>query len=408
MGYTKAAITGFSWQTALKIATAGLSLLKVATLARLLSPSQFGQFSLVTIALGLSEAVTETGINVTIIQSKRSVEYFLNTAWVVAICRGLLIGSLMVLLGIVMSGYYDDSSLSPLIALAAMVPIVKGFINPAIVSLHKDLRFFADSTYRLSLVIVDLILAILLTFWFPTVVSLIVALVGTALFEVSISLFFFKTRPRFAVIPSRVKEILHNSKGLSIAAALQYINENVDNLLIGKLLGTFNLGLYHNGYRLAHKPNTDAATAASHGVFPVYTKIAQDNKRLVRAFSRSTTAVFILATIATLPLILAPEFFVQIVLGDQWLAITPAVPWLAGAGLVHTFTTLSYTLLLTKKDYRLLNTHQLGTAIATIISLLALTQSWNLLGAGIAIFFARLSMLPILGYALYKHLFREQ
>ena len=85
MGYTKNAISGFSWQTLLKLIQNGLSVIKIFVLARLLSPNDFGMFSLITIALGLVEAFTETGINFTILQSKKSVRYFLDTAWVIAI-----------------------------------------------------------------------------------------------------------------------------------------------------------------------------------------------------------------------------------------------------------------------------------------------------------------------------------
>ena len=66
VGYTKKAISGFSWQTVLKLLQSGLTVLKVSILARLLSPEDFGMFSLITIALGIVEAFTETGVNFTI------------------------------------------------------------------------------------------------------------------------------------------------------------------------------------------------------------------------------------------------------------------------------------------------------------------------------------------------------
>ena len=65
MSYSKQAISGFSWQTLMKIFAALISLIKISILARLLSPNDFGLFSLTVIALGLSEAAAQTGINVT-------------------------------------------------------------------------------------------------------------------------------------------------------------------------------------------------------------------------------------------------------------------------------------------------------------------------------------------------------
>lgn len=80
VGYTKNAISGFSWQTILKVLQSALVVLKISILARLLSPTDFGTFSLITIALGIVEAFTQTGVNFTILQSKRSITYFVDTA----------------------------------------------------------------------------------------------------------------------------------------------------------------------------------------------------------------------------------------------------------------------------------------------------------------------------------------
>ena len=96
MGYTKNTISGFSWQTILKFLTMASILIKTMFVARILNPSDFGLFAIIAIALGIAEATTQTGVNLTIIQSKRSIKYFLDTAWVIAIIRGLIIGIIMV------------------------------------------------------------------------------------------------------------------------------------------------------------------------------------------------------------------------------------------------------------------------------------------------------------------------
>jgi O-antigen/teichoic acid export membrane protein len=163
MGYTKNAISGFSWQTFLKVVTIGLGMFKLMILARILTPADFGLFSLVTISLGIAEATTETGVNYTIINSKQSIKYFLNTAWVIAIVRGFIIGLLMVLSAFVLARFYEEERLLFLISLASLVPVIKGFINPAIVTLRKELHFFKESSYHLVRIISEMILAISIT-----------------------------------------------------------------------------------------------------------------------------------------------------------------------------------------------------------------------------------------------------
>jgi len=127
MGYTKQAMHGFGWQTFLKFVSAALVIGKIAVLSRLLTPEDFGIFAIVAIALGLVEASTQTGVNTTILQSNRSISYYLDTAWVIAIVRGLIIAIVMTVLGFGLSIYYEKESLRFLVAIAALVPLIKGF-----------------------------------------------------------------------------------------------------------------------------------------------------------------------------------------------------------------------------------------------------------------------------------------
>ncbi|HRN69783.1 MAG TPA: oligosaccharide flippase family protein, partial [Candidatus Woesebacteria bacterium] len=76
MGYTKTAITGFSWLTAFRVLTRGVSLGKTAVVARFLSPAQFGMFGIATLLLSLVEVLTETGVNVFLVQQKEKPEEY--------------------------------------------------------------------------------------------------------------------------------------------------------------------------------------------------------------------------------------------------------------------------------------------------------------------------------------------
>jgi O-antigen/teichoic acid export membrane protein len=395
MGYTKNALAGFSWQTVLRGIIAVTTLIKIYFLARLLDPTAFGLFSLITIALGISEATTQTGVNITILQSRRSMQYFVDTAWVIAIIRGLIIGILMVMLGAGMSHFYNQQELFLLIGLASLVPVVKGFINPSIVMLQKELKFFADSSYRFSLVAIDAFLAISLAFFLKSVIALVFALIGAALFEVVISFMLFKTRPRFNYVRSSGEIIFKNAKWLSFTALFSYLLENLDNVLIGKLTSTSGLGIYHNAYGLGHKVNYDFAKSATHSTFPILTKLSKQKGRALRAFFRTTFATMGLVILTSLPLYIFPEFFVRLILGNQWLDAIPLVRWLVVAGIIQSVITLLYNFLMANKSYFSMNLHLAVSVVIMVCLLLLLTPSQGLVGAAIAIFLTRLVTMPV-------------
>ena len=96
MGYFQTALRGLSWMGALRVVTRSLALVKIAILARILVPAQFGIYGIATLVLGFLEMLTETGINIFLIQKNKKVDEYVNSAWVVSIVRGFLISFLMV------------------------------------------------------------------------------------------------------------------------------------------------------------------------------------------------------------------------------------------------------------------------------------------------------------------------
>lgn len=396
MGYAQNAIAGFSWQTALKIAIAVVTILKISVLARLLTPADFGLFSLAMIALGISEATTQTGVNITILQSRHSITYFVDTAWVIAIVRGLVIGAIMLVLGLTMSNFLATQELLPLVTVASLIPVIKGFINPAIVNMQKQFAFFADSTYRFSLSFIDAIAAIALALVFQSVMALIVAMVLAAIAEVAISFFFFSTRPRFQYLKSRGDIILRNAKWLSFTSLFQYLHENLDNLLIGKLLSTGQLGLYHNAYSISHKLNYDVAKSASHGVLPALTKLSGQQARLRNAMLKSLGGVVVITTFASLPLLIFPEYAVTLLLGSQWLEVIPLLKWLVLAGLLQSATNIIYTFFVSQRVYAPVNLHLALTVVLMVALIIWLGSSYGLLGAVLAVLIPRVITLPVL------------
>lgn len=402
MGYTKNALAGFSFQTILKMVTYVVIGVKMAVLARVLSPEIFGLFSLVTIALGVTEASTQTGVNLTIIRSKKSVDYFLDSAWVIAIIRGMIIGIVMILLGFILSDFFNEPDLLILISLTALVPVIKGFINPYVVSLQKDLKFFQDTLYRFTYLFSEATFAVIVGYLSRSVYALVGSLIFASIVEVLVSFIFFKKRPQFVYRKSRGEEIMQGAKWLSFSAFFDYLNENLDNFLIGKMTNLRSLGLYHNGYSLSHKVNFEFAKSATHGTLPIYSKLQSSKKRLFRAFYRATAMTMLLVTVLSLPFLLFPQFIINLILGSQWLEVTKFLHWLVFAGILQSLSALFYSLFMAKKAYFYVNLHLASSVIVMATLVLLLGRNYGLEGAAIGIFLSRLINIPLLIFGLLK------
>jgi len=395
MNYTKRAISGFSWQTVLKFSTYFLSMVKIYFLARLLDPSDFGLFSLVAVALGISESITQTGVNLTILQSKHSVKYFLNTAWVIAIVRGFIIGSLMILLGIGIRHTHNEPKLITITALAALIPVIKGFINPYIVIMHKKMMFFQDTIYRFSFLAVEILMSIAFGFWLKSAYALVWAMISSAIFEVIISFIFFKEKPVFEYIHSRAKMIFANTKWLSIGSLFNYLNENLDDFVIGKITSTYALGIYHNAYSLTHKANYQFSKSVHHGTIPIFTRMTGDLPRLRKAFFKTLGAYVLIVSLVSAPFFVFPELIVELLMGEKWLEAVPLMVPLVLAGITHGIIAVCYTLFLAKKKYKFLNLHLVFNLVLMTTLIIILGQRTGLSGSVQGILISRLCSLPL-------------
>jgi O-antigen/teichoic acid export membrane protein len=398
MGYTKQGLTGFLAHGGFKGSSLVFTAIKIAILARLLTPTDFGMFAMVAVVLGITESLTETGINTIIVQSHRSIEYYVDSAWVISILRGFIIGIVMLLGGLGLESLMNMPGLAWLIAVAACVPILKGFINPAIISFYKNLRFGPDAVYRLSLVAVETVAAIGLAWVMRSPMALILSMATAALFEVVVSFVVVKVRPRFLLIPSRVREIWNHASRLNASAILSYLLYNVDNVLVGRFLGSTSLGFYQNAFALAHKPNLEVAKSAQHSLFPIFATIHKDASRLQRGFWRSLRFVMIVTIGCSLPMLIAPNLVVRILLGEQWLLIVPWLWTLVIAGIVQSGVLVSYTLFVARREYSLMNVH-LGVNVGLLLLLLwLLMPSMGIPGAALSVLLSRLLSLPLLVY----------
>jgi lipopolysaccharide exporter len=400
MGYTKHAILGVSWNTIVKLLTTVLAAIKIAVLARILSPVDFGLFSLVMVAIGIVESFTETGINTTIIQSKKSLNYFLDTAWVISICRGLLISILMIVMGFGMQWFYQSPQLSVLVGLASVIPFIKGFINPAIVTLQKELRFFRDSLYRLSLLVVEVTSSIVLGVLLQSVYALILGLLISAIFEVVLTFLMFKDRPRFVYMSSRAQEIFHNMKGLNVIAIFSYVVENIDSVIVGKVVGTAGLGIYQNSYGLTHRLNLQLAKSVQHATFPVFMRFSDDLARLRRAFLKTLYVSLAGFALVSLPFFLFPQLTVQILLGDKWLQAIPLFRPLILAGLLQSIVAISSALLIARKQYRWLSVNLIVNTTLMVILITVFGTRFGLIGAAWGLVASRLFSLPAIAIGL--------
>jgi PST family polysaccharide transporter len=160
---------------------------------------------------------------------------------------------------------------------------------------------------------------------------------------------------------------------------INYASKNVDNLLIGRLMGRQELGLYGKAVQVAGLPTEQINDPVGAVTIPALSRLAQTPERYRQAYLRITEKVIMFAMPAVALMIVSADWLVRIVLGPQWGEAAPILVCLGVAGLFQPVMATGGWLLVTQGRTRDMLRWSLINAPISIISIIV-GLKWGALG----------------------------
>lgn len=404
MGYFRHALISVSWVSAFRITNRILSVIRTALLARLLTPTQFGDFGISAMVLAFAEIFTETGINVFLVQQEdeASIHHYLNTAWVISIIRGFFIATLVILISLPVSHFFQNDASRSLILLIALVPLIRGFINPATVKFQKHLKFNQEFYFRTLISLADAAVALTIAFVYKSPIGLIWGLIAGAVVEVIASLILVHPTPKFVVNKQQVKDILQSGKWVTGAGIAAYFAGKGPDISIGKLLSTQSLGVFQMAYKFSVMFVDELIEMVNRVAFPVYTRIQGDRARLKKAFLRTYFSFISSVSILMLLVALCAQPIVTIVLGPGWIDTTVYLRLLCMVGVAIAFAAPTNPLFLAVKKQNYLTHVVIAQLFVFIIMIIPIISRPSLEHIILALLASIIASIPLRTYYAYK------
>ena len=394
MNYLKKTISGLSWTSALWGAIRISALLRIAILARLLSIEAFGAFGVATLVLSLLEILTETGINPFLLQEGEDYKKYLNTAWVVSIFRGVLISLLLIIVTPFVADFFKIYSSVPLLYIASLIPLIRGFINPACIKFQKELQFHKEFYYRFSIVTIEILSSIIIVWFMRNASGMVWALVVSAVAEVVLSFLWIRRRPVFSFKLDQVKQIFNRGKWMTGFGILDYAFSQGDNIVVGKMLGASALGLYQNAYKVSTLPLTGINDTFYKVTFPVYVDMLKNPKAVKMAIVKHIAFVTpLLLAVSSLVFIFAKPITL-VVLGSTWLAVVPIIKVLAFLGAARGISFAMNSLFMALKLQKYVTVLTFVNVVGLFATIFPAVKLYGPVGAGVAATFGAVLALP--------------
>lgn len=402
MGYTTDAIKGISWLGIFRVLFRCLTFIKLIVLARLLTPSQFGQVDIAIIILALVEIFTETGINVILIQEKEDIDEFINTAWVVSIIRGFLLAFIILISAPTIAVFFDSPESRDFLTLISIVPFIRGFINPSVAKFLKELDYKKQFYYRLSIALVDTFAALLFVILFKNPSGIIFGLILGALWEVLLTFRYAMPLPQFNFDKKKFIKVVSKGKWLTLSGIFDYLYLNLDNIFVGKMLGTGSLGLYMRAYSISLLPITEISDVFNQSTFPIYVRIAGSKMRLKKAYVKTLLTVSLLVLPVGVIFFIFPTELITIILGDKWIEIKNVLRVLIVYGVIRAMLRTTIGLFYSMERQEIITRITAVSLMGMVFTLAPFVYKWGVIGAGLSAIVGTILSMPVVIYYTVK------
>jgi O-antigen/teichoic acid export membrane protein len=346
----RSVVTGVKWGTASAGAIFVIGLVQTATLAHLLTPSDFGLVAAAAVVLGLARAFADLGLSSAIVARQVRDHETLSSLYWASLIAGLAMFGIVLALMPLMVIFYREPELYHIIPWAALsfviVPIGQQFQMILQMDLHVERLVKVD--------VASAVIALLVAVGAALAGAGALALVFGYLARLGVTSLLFAVwgwkhwRPSFRLRRKDLDGYIGFGLYQMGERTANFLSANVDYLLVGRYLGLDALGAYSIAYQLVVKPVFELNPILTRVAFPAFSKKQEDDSALARGYVEVIRLIaFIIVPTMAAVAALAPVI-VPVLFGEKWHASIVLLQILAVVGVTRGLTSPVGDLVLAK------------------------------------------------------------
>ena len=336
---------GIAWKAFSQVVLQASKVVVALILARLLTPHDYGIAGMVLVFSTLVYVFSDVALGSALVQRRTLTELDRSTVfWTSA-----AVGSLFTAVGIAASwplaAFFGEPAVQPLLAALSLSFVVTALGTTQKALLMRDLDFRRLELRLIGATFAGAIVGIAAAAsgagaWAIIGQQVTIAVGSTALLWVA-----SRWRPQLRFSVASLRSLAGFSGGIFGTRLLFYVSRNADNLLVGRFLGASALGVYALAYNLMLMPMERLAGPVQEVLFPAFSKMQDQPRRLAAAWLRVNRAIAAVSVPSMLGLIIVAPEFVTVALGAKWEPAIPVLQILAWAGLLQSLQRLNSSVL---------------------------------------------------------------
>jgi O-antigen/teichoic acid export membrane protein len=314
------------------------SVLALLVLARLLEPNAFGLVALAWTVLAFAEQIQESGIGSALIYRRREIERAAASALIWAPFASLILYAATFLLAPLLAQLLHATGLASVVRVLGVVLLLRGLMVVPKAILERDLAYRARAKADIGASVAQVAVSVALAFAGSGVWSLVCGALAGATAQCVILWTVVPWWPAPAAASrGELTEMMRYGRFVSAGSVLNVLDNTIDNIAIGRMLGTTPLGYYALAFRVADFPTSVIGNAVGRVMFPVYSMLQDDLQAVRRGYLQNLQRIAIVALPVSVGIAVAAKPIVLVLLGEKWLSAVTPLRILAFYGLLKSF-----------------------------------------------------------------------
>lgn len=352
-------------------------------LARLLTPQDYGLLAMAAVFIGFLAIFKYMGFHTAIIQRREVSDDLLSSVhyFVIAV-SGVLFVATVAVSPLLAWCYREPRVLSVTAVLGFNFLLSAPGLMPFAI-LNRQMKFDRIAVVDMTCLVIGGATSVAMALAGTGVWALVTgSIAGTAASTIMYR-FLSQWRPRQIFLWSEIRSVIGFGANITGFNIFNYFARNADNLIIGMFLGAGPLGFYSQAYGIMLKPRDTVTNVLMQVLFPVFSRMQDDDTRLRLAYLRSCGAIAFVTFPMMLGLLSVAHPFVVVVLSDKWLPAVPLICIFAPLGMVQSVWSTAGQLFLAKgrADWQL----RWGVFAGTVImASFLIGVQWGALGVAIS------------------------
>lgn len=370
-------------------------LASTVVVVRLLTPTDYGVIAMVAPVASFILIFQSLGLGQAVVQRPDLSHDQINAVFWFNVAASVAIALFFVALGPLVAWFYDDVRPGYVIAASGLTVMATGVTLLQVALLNREMRFGALSIVDMVTALAGLVATIAFavttrSYWALMLGPLVGAIAGSML-----AWRMAGWRPSLHIQWKGSRDLLRFGVDVTGFNLLNQLSRNLDNVLIAKMWGAVQLGLYDRSYRLMMFPLQTLNQPLSRVILPALSKVLGQPERYRRIFLTAVRSLVFVTVPGAIVAAACSEQIIELLLGEQWLNAAPIFFWLALASSIQAVSNATGWLFISAGHTRAMRNWGVLSAVFTIGSVVV-GLPWGATGVAAAYAASEWLRIPIL------------